>query len=379
MGENATQEDGDVAMGIMSPSVVNVSYMNAHPFKWAAFRHNVPTWARQTTMRHSDTILFSFHVLHIPEVEDDFRMLLFSSLRRDENQDSMMRLISMTNQRQNSVLLTRDDILELEIEWTNADIVMSHASRATNSKNLIRAFFFYRTSFQEKNWQIRRQVYCLTWSERATRLLRKYSGTNSDIQGEFEPSQCTDRSIMSRLFSHMQGKFGRESVIMALDDTVHVLRSSDHPSPNGSQLNWVKQVDHEADDASISQFGAMFQATQREASMSKLYYRENTNLLRIFRSGPAAIVPSNNLHLEDVNVGKGAMLIVKPDKWPSDCPRFCLFLMSLEGSTDKAHLGRLLDGTISEAYLVAGEQWRSSTANWTIIRKWTSYLQDGSA
>jgi len=321
---------------------LNIRDASSHPFlRWANSHDASAPWATQTCIRHSDIVAFSFRILLMPENDEDFQSLM-NLQYREESITTMLHLLALTSQSQYSVLLRRGHIYELEKDWIGAEKNASHASSATYSDDVVRAFFFFHTFCQAGDWQIKREVYCIIWSSRAAQLLSTLIDTDLELHRGDKGWRLTQHFEITRTFPQIRNLFGNKSVAYALHNASLILLHGGSLNRDGGHLQWALPPDQGMTEAEIAQYFALFNAVECNAWMSQLYHRRSFRLLQVLRTEEATEIPLGLPSVsEDIGKG-GAMLAIKPNSWPSQCPRFCLFVLLENGFDDKAQLKRLL-------------------------------------
>lgn len=351
-------------------SYLNIRDASSHPFlKWASYCDASAPWTAQTSTRRADIIAFSFRVLLMPDTKEEFHSLLHS-LRWDEGRRArLLNLLALTQQSSYSVLLRRRQIWDLAKNWTGVDLSPSHPSSATSPEEVTRAFFFFRTFCQRDNWQIKREVYCIMSAL-----------TVSDA--ELYPNEwflSIQHAGVLRTLAQVRNIFGKESVAYALRSCSLILRHPYHSDGAADQLEWSGPSDEKIAADSITQYFALFNDMASVSEISRLYHRQSVGLLQVLRTGESIERPSCLTRIPE-NVGRGAVLAIRPSSWPSECPRFCLFVLLEHGIDDKARLGRLLHDAVEDREMyfadrdTAQGQPSWSTGDWKVLQDWEALL-----
>lgn len=342
----------------------NIQDASSHPFlKWANYSDVSAPWIAQTSIRHANIVALSFRVLLMPNFREVAHTLLYPLFDEDMWARSWD-VLEALQQSSYSILLRRRHIWQLAKHWTGEDMSPYDPSSATNSDEVIRAVFFFRTICQSDTWQIKREVYC---------IMSTFTGT------EIEPHPDEEFLLNQRLqvlvaLAQVRNIFGKESVSYALRNCSSILRHSHYPNEGERQLQWGSPSDQ--DNASVKQYLALFSSATRDPGISQLYYRHSVGPLQVLRAGEMAEVPLFLPRISEDAAKAGAMLAVRPSSWPAECPRFCLFVLTESGIDNKARLGRLLHDVIKERNFyfadsdTARGQPKWSAADWKLLRDW---------
>lgn len=345
-------EDDTPAQEVANDDQQDFQAANSHPFlRWASHRNVSTSWAPHTSIRHSDVVMFSFRILEIPESQESFHELI-SSLQYDDQEKLTMMLhaLKAIQQGQCTSSLKRGQINDMEKYWTGVNTQTPYGGSMLNRLDEeVEAFFLFRTFCQQEDWQIKREIYCVTWTPRAASVLGMYFGTYIDLTLDDEDSllspQYTD---FTQAFQQLRKLSGRQSVAYALNNTSLILLPCKDASERGIQLQWREPQSQGMLEQVIAQYVALFDSVSCSENEVRSYHHQCSRLLWVLPT-EQAIDTSSGLEAVSDDVGKGgAMLAFKPNAWPRQCPRFCLFVLVGHGFQDEANLGSLLRYTIKE-------------------------------
>jgi len=347
----------------------NTQNASSNPFlKWANYSDVSAPWTAQTSIRHANIVAFSFRVLLMPNFREDTYTLPQSLVFDEDMRPRSLDLLEALQQSSYSILLRRRHIWQLAKDWTGEDMSPYDPSSATNSDEVIRAIFFFRTICQSHTWQIEREVFCIMTTS-----------TWTDVEPHADEGFLRNQRLQILVaLAQVRNIFGKESVSYALQNCSLILRHSHYPDENEAQLQWRAPSNQE--NASVEQYLALFNSATRDSETSRLYHRHSVGLLQVLRAGEMAEVPPFLPPISE-NAGKsGAMIAVRPSCWPAECPRFCLFVLSENGIDNKARLGRLLHDAIKDRNFyfadsdTAHGQPTWGAADWQLLKDWEALL-----
>jgi hypothetical protein len=345
----------------------NTQDASSHPFlKWSNFTDISAPLPVQTSIRHANIVAFSFRALLMPRLREDVHILLQSSVLNQDMREKPLDLLEALKQPRYSILLRRKHIWELAKDWTGEDMRHDDTASSTNSDEVVRAVFFFRTICQSHTWQIEREVCCIISSLVATEV-------DSPPDNELLLSR---RLQVCVALSQVRNLFGKESVSYALRNFGLILRHSQYPDVGGSQFKWASPSNQE--NTSITQYLALISAANRDSGTSRVRQLHTVGLrevLPVQAAAPRFLPPISE------DAGKaGAMLAVRPSGWPVECPRFCLFVLPEDGIDNKVRLGQLLHAAIEDRNFYFAD---SDTAHglptwdatdWKLLRDWECLL-----
>ena len=342
---DAMVDDDIMAEEVVSDNQPDFQEASSHPFlRWAG---HCDVWTPNTSIRHSDIVMFSFRVLEIPENQQSFHDLIYSLRYNRENSTMMLHALKVILQNQYTLSLKRDQLHDIEKYWTGVNAQTSYGRSITNHPDQrIKTLLLFRTFCQQEDWQLRREVYCVIWSSRAASLLSMILETDINFSFDEDSLLSIQHSEFIRAFQQLRKLSGRRSVAYALHNTSLILLPCDDASGRGSQLQWRQPQSQGIPEHVIAGYVALFDSASCSEDLVQSYYHQFGRLLWVLRTEQGTDTPPDLERIPD-NVGEGgAMLTVKPGAWPQQCPRFCLFVLLGHGFHDEAHLGRLLRYTI---------------------------------
>lgn len=340
----SVREEDTIAQAVEGYDHLGFQDASSHPFlRWADHSHVSTPEAFQSSIRHSDIVTFSFRVLWLPDNEESFPSLLFSPQNEVNSLLRVIPVLKKAHQHRQTLLLSIDQISEIERYWTGENTQPSSGLTITKPTQIVSAFLFFRTYCRPEDWQVIREVYCIIWSSQAAKFLKGRLNTNLDPR--FESGRVQHSDIIGA-FQQLRNLSGRHSVAYALQNISLILSPRSDISSTGRRLEWRQPQDQGVSEPVIAQYFALFNSISKSGDRVRSSHHHSHRLLRVTRTEQASDTPADLPHVPE-NVGQGgAMLALKPSLWPSQCPRFCLFILLDQDFDDKARLAGLLRYTI---------------------------------
>ena len=374
-------EDDITTQEVVNDNQPDSENESSHPFlRWAGRGDASTPRAPHTSIRHADIVMFSFRILEIPESPEIFHDLI-SSLRYDHGNSTMLDALKAIQQNQYTLPLTRGEIRDIETYWTGGETRKPNGqSNMSNPDETVEAFFLFRTFCQQEDWQVKREVYCVIWSSRASSVLSMFLETDIDLFLAKDSLLSIQHYEFIQAFQQLRNISGRESVSHALNNTSLILLPCDDGSEHGSQLQWREPQGQGLPEYVIAESVALFDSASCSEEVVQSHHHQSGRLLWVPGTGTATN-PSPDLGTIPDSCGKGgAMLALRPGGWPQQCPRFCLFVLLRQDFDDEGRLGTLLRYTIQERdmYCVyedaAREQEQLSVADRHLLKSWGNSL-----
>ncbi|PMD30617.1 hypothetical protein L207DRAFT_573440 [Hyaloscypha variabilis F] len=385
---DALLEEDTIVQEVVSDDQPAFRDASSDPFlKWADRRDVSTTWTpNNTSMRHSDIVMFSFRVLEIPEDQESFYDLIHSLRYDDENSRMMLHVLRVIRQNQYTLPMKRGQIHDLEKFWTGIGTQTSYGrSIMSRPDESIRAFILFRTFCQQEDWQLKREVYCVIWSEQAASLLSLFLGGDINFIFNEDSPPLIQQSMLNRAFQQLRNLSGRHSVAYALDNTSLVLLPSNDASGRGNHLQWRQPQSKDIPKNIIEKSVAWFDFASSSEDVAQSYHHRGAGLLWVIGAEQTTSPPPELMNISE-EVGKGgAMLAMKsvkpgPGSWPQQCPRFCLFVLLSHGFQEQARLRQLLQHAVQmrDLYCVfqdyGEEQEALSVADMRLLKEWENAL-----
>ena len=147
---------------------------------------------------------------------------------------------------------------------------------------------------------------------------------------------------------------GKESVAYALQNSSLILESDNRLHEGSSQLQWSPPRDESIAKPVLEKYFRLIKNASRLENALQSNNYHSMRLLKVPQTNDTNGISASFLHtLEHVGNG-GAMLAMKADSWPDECPRFCLFILLDRDFDDISLLSDLLRYTIVETEIYVG-------------------------
>jgi hypothetical protein len=289
-------------------------------------------WTRYATIRHSDLVLFSFRHFAIPEDLETPETSLESfntpgGIPQAANDLSII-LLHTTH----GVTITINGVHELEAIWTRKPHVVSF-----DNDRPVRARIIFRTYIRPRDWQVVRELTCITASQPAIKKLFRIAGRVS-LGGSSDgivhrcPCLLTDAQCLRSLTS-------RTSTTSAAYRVVLCLQAPGHGDAD-AHLNWITWPQSGDEGAILDRFGSAMSSLHAGGSrlVPGLLYSGAMEDVAPGRSITSSLAPLLRLGSK---IGKeGAILLKKPLSWPATCPTFCLMVFDNASFDDEPALAQ---------------------------------------
>ncbi|KAH8685482.1 hypothetical protein BGZ60DRAFT_395270 [Tricladium varicosporioides] len=324
----------------------NFEETSYYPFlRWALCRDLSKSWALKSSIRHSDIVMFSFRVFEVPDTKEGLQDLILSLQDYEGAPAVMSHLLTLIKENPYTFVLKRGNIPEIEKSWTGANAQSSYWSNIANSDEAVRTFFFFRSYFQSNNWQPMREMYCIVWSLEAAKMFGNLYGEDVELGFGESAFQCVPPSEVIQTFQQLRGLSGKHSMAHALLCTSFTLQPIHDVSLDRSQVQWSSPQDRGQPTPIITQLTGWFDLTLGRDVVQLRKYQSH-NLLQVFPDQQPSNTPLRLLQFGD-NFGQlEALMAVKADSWPQECPRFCLFVLLDQDFDNEGKLRLLLHDAI---------------------------------
>ncbi|ORY16549.1 hypothetical protein BCR34DRAFT_556823 [Clohesyomyces aquaticus] len=311
---------------------INTEDASVHPFlRWARASE-----LTSTSIRHSNIIAFSFRYLDIRASD---------TLRSSEH----LRQIY-----DNAIAIHSKDLHGLEAHW------LGSVPRPRNSDRIFRVSLVFSTYCQRDNWQITRQISCFVW------------GMDDPTPSEVSISFQALRDSLEQL----RAIKGRRSVSCAFRNTSLVISPIAREGKPEQEVQWIlPRMDCTSDPATPLLFQPFDTPTEQQDNEQRdcqASFQKLRILLPTEQDAPRC--PALETTPDDISHGDG-VVAVKGYEWPSECPRFCLFVFNEHGFDDGNVLSAILRQCIQRGeYCGYGNTPFSETDKQT-LRHWLKALE----
>lgn len=317
----------------------------SHPqLTWTKISDDAP-WTARATIQHSNMCLFVFSHLSLPEDPDS----LLSCLRQASSvgigstraiADSLV--VSFTD---HSLVkhTTLDRILQLKNDWLWEPEYVSNGS-----ENLLRALFAFRTYIRTSDWQVVRELWCISCTAQTLHNLARIAELNMDgvwrsrvrQQAEESPLPASDFEALRRLTGSRAASAAINSKVLYL-----CLPSRTNGEAGSFGFPWEACVDSDQLRRSFSLLapsvcchGRVVQCINRGVALIEVLKKPlPKGILRVL--GP------------EIPAIRGAILLQKGQHWPQTTPMWCLMILDeIEVERGKELARRLLTQEYYQAF-----------------------------
>jgi hypothetical protein len=219
------EEDASLSLGDLSDEQPLPRFSLSH--------NNSKYWSKHATIRHSDLVLFSFRHAAVPEEPDALRAwLTLSNTNGGTPQENM--LLSCLIQETNAVTITMNGILQLENAWTRTN----HQLHSENDDPMI-AWVWFRSYIRSRDWQVVRELNCLTVSAHSFRELVAIAGIPwTPLSDDWIAHRC---HCLTKDAESLRSLCGKESAITAMSNLA--LRLETYQRDDGeAHFRWTKEL-----------------------------------------------------------------------------------------------------------------------------------------
>jgi hypothetical protein len=308
-----------------------------HPLlRFSSSHKDSKCWSKHATIRHSDLVLFSFHHAAVPEDPDVLRAWLSQSNATGDHLQEIMLLCCLI-QETNAVTITMNGILQLENIWTRT----THQLGSENDDPMI-AWVWFHSYIRSRDWQVVREMNCLTVSARSFSELVAMAGIPwTPLSDDWIAHRC---HCLAENAESLRSLCGKESAIAAMSDLV--LRLETYLRGDGeAHFRWTK----ESATATVA-------TTALDADRRSLWKSVSSrSRLQVHTSGfhskelleellPGKVVPpflANILKIPADFGNSGAVLLQSAPVWPARAfSRYCLMVLDETSFDDEPALSR---------------------------------------
>jgi hypothetical protein len=293
-------------------------------------------WSKHATIRHSDLVLFSFHHAAVPEEPDALRAWLALSNTNGGNPQGKM-LLSCLIQETNAVTITMNGILQLENTWTRT----TRQLRSENDDPMI-AWVWFRSYIRSRDWQVVRELNCLTVSAHSFRELVAIAGIPwTPLSDDWIAHRC---HCLTKNAESLRSLCGKESAITAMSNLV--LRLETYLRDDGEvHFRWTEESNTATIVATVlnadrsSLWKSVSSRSRFHAEASGFHSKELLEQLL-----PGKVVPPFLANILKIPAGfgnSGATLLQHAPVGPARAfPRYCLMVFDETSVDDEPALGQ---------------------------------------
>jgi hypothetical protein len=322
------EEDASLSLGDLSDEQPLPRFSLSH--------NNSKYWSKHATIRHSDLVLFSFRHAAVPEEPDALRAwLTLSNTNGSTPQENM--LLSCLIQETNAVTITMNGILQLENAWTRTN----HQLHSENDDPMI-AWVWFRSYIRSRDWQVVRELNCLTVSAHSFGELMAIAGIPwTPLSDDWVAHRC---HCLTKNAESLQSLCGKDSAITAMSNLV--LRLETYLCDDGEvHFRWTEESNTATIMATVfgadrrSPWKSVSSRSRLQAQASGFHCKELLKQLL-----PGKIVPPFLANILKIPTGfgnSGATLLQHAPVGPAEAfPRYCLMVFDETSLDDEPALGQ---------------------------------------
>jgi hypothetical protein len=322
-------EEGNASLSLGDPT-------DEQPLLRFSSSHNSSKyWSEHATIRHSDLVLFSFHHAAVPEDPDALRAwLTLPNTNGGTSQENM--LLSCLIQETNAVTITMNGILQLENIWMRT----THQLGSENDDPMI-AWVWFRSYIRSRDWQVVRELNCLTVSAHSFKELVAIAGIPwAPLSDDWIAHRC---HCLTKNVESLRSLCGKESAITAMLNLVLRLEIYLHDDGE-AHFRWTKESNTTTalDADSRSLWKSASSRSRLQALQGRTSGFHSKELLEELL--PGKVVPPFLANILKIPAGfgnSGAALLHHAPVWPAIAfPGYCLMVFDETSFDDEAAVGR---------------------------------------
>jgi len=301
-------------------SIESYGDIASHPLlKWAKISPTDVPWTAHATIRHSNMCLFAFSHLSLPK---DLESLLAclrqgSSLGVGSTRTIAMSLVVSLTDHSLVRNTTMGRILQLKNDW-----LREGESASNGSEYPLRALFVFRTYIRTSDWQIVRELWCISCTAQTVHSLAKIAGFSVDSLRIRMQQSAKEHPLPASDYEALRGLTGIDAASAAINSKVLYYRVA---SPGGEigrfGFPWDSRPVSEDMKRSFSMLAPSVCYRERTASCLD----RGTALMEVLKKP----LPKNLWHHLGpvIPARRGAILLQKGPHWPQTTPSWCLMIL----------------------------------------------------
>ncbi|KAF4184210.1 hypothetical protein CNMCM7927_008210 [Aspergillus lentulus] len=296
-----------------------------HPYlRYSQSSTHLPPWRQHATIRHSDMVHFSFHILSIPEDLPQIRKTLESLGEPSSSLHDTCSLLLQLMGDIESVTVTMNAIYQLEAMWTDRP----HCLNAL-ADHPVRARVLFNTYLRE-DWQVVREIHCIVASRLALRTLALVTTGRNPVTPHL--GNIPDLTVETDGVRALRRFSGSDSLAAALS-AAYLRLVTDVSEATETNSRWVLR--------GVTEENSLFDFEK------KIAYKQAGNPTSVkdeaIACGSSVPIELKGLYGSTQRLDRtGAILIKRPLFWTTESPDFCLMVLDGTSFTDPIELGRKL-------------------------------------
>lgn len=301
-------------------SIESYGEVFSHPLlKWVRISPTEVPWTAHATIRHSNMCLLAFSHLSLPKDVDSLLACLRqgSSLGIGSTRTIAMSLVLSLTDHSLVRNTTMDRILQLKTDW-----LREGESTSNRSEYPLRALFLFRTYIRTSDWQIVRELWCISCTAQTVHSLAKIAGFSVDNMRIRMQQSAKEYPLPASDFETLRGLTGGNAASAAINGKVLCYRIASQGDETGhSGCRWDSPHVSEDMKRSFSMLAPSVRNRERIASCLD----RGTALMEVLKKP----LPTNLLyHLgPEIPATRGAILLQKGQHWPQSTPGWCLMIL----------------------------------------------------
>jgi hypothetical protein len=292
----------------------------SHPLlKWAKSSPTDVPWTAHATIRHSNMCLFVFSHLSLPKDLESLVVCLrqASSLEVGSARTIAMSLVLSLTDHMLVRNTTMDRILQLKNNW-----LREGESACNGSEYPLRALFVFRTYIRTSDWQIVRELWCISCTAQTVHNLAKIADFSVDSLRTRMRQSAKEHPLPASDFETLRTLTGSNAASAAINSKVLYHRVAS-PVREDSRFDypWESRLASEDMNKSFSLFDPRICYREMIAS----FLDRGTALMEILKK-PS---PKNLWYYlgPEIPAKRSAILLHKGDHWPQATPSWCLMIL----------------------------------------------------
>ncbi|PVH99819.1 hypothetical protein DM02DRAFT_415682 [Periconia macrospinosa] len=303
--------DPQQEFGRSSPISIGHEDLTRFPFlRWAKAHRSLEQFSCFSTIRHANIVLYAFRIQKILNIE---KFLLGGSSTQPLG--ARMKLFDLLKC---AISIKNQNLHQLVHFWTGKKIPTTDDN--VNETKMVS--IFYHTYCQRHDWQIVRQIECIIWPDDYYK--QKVDSLNQEHVDRIRNQQPIAGFELTSAFIRLRVLSGRHSLYAALKEYCIF------PAVLDNVIHWVPETVLEIQTKLLRSFidilddNLLFTGLQNQVQGFSAVREDPNHQSELLAS------------LGELPEWQKAVIVTRSDWWPSDCPKFCLFVLSdLEEKCDR--------------------------------------------